>query len=130
LNRYLLDTHLLVWSLAYPQRLPGGARALIESTENDVYFSVASVWEVAIKHRLGRSDFEYPPRHFTDAARRIGFVDLQIDVQACFRVGELPLHHRDPFDRMLVAQAMTAPMFLLTVDRQLTAYSELVRLVA
>jgi PIN domain nuclease of toxin-antitoxin system len=126
---YLLDTHLLIWSLGFTDRLPSQARLLIDAPDTVIYFSLASVWEVAIKHRLGRVDFLMTPHAFTDGARQTGFRELPIGVEACFCVGELPLHHRDPFDRMLVAQAVAAPMFLLTVDRQLTAYSDLVKLV-
>jgi PIN domain nuclease of toxin-antitoxin system len=128
--KFLLDTHLLVWAFSGPRRLPSSARELIEAAENSVFFSIANVWEVAIKRRLGRAEFAMAPRGFTEAAREMGFTELPIGAEACFQVGDLPLHHRDPFDRMLVAQAMTAPMFLLTVDRQLAAYSHLVRLVA
>lgn len=128
--RYLLDTHLLIWLMAAPGRFPASARAMIEADDAQTYYSIATVWEVAIKHRLGRMDFALPPQEFAFHARQSGLAELPITAAACFRVAELPLLHRDPFDRMLVAQAMATPMHLLTADRGLAGYSELVRVFA
>ncbi len=126
----LLDTHLLLWSVIDPGRFSESYRAAVEDARTPVYFSIVSVWEIAIKFKLGRADFGVRPERIVAAAHNADFAQLDVSVEACLLLAELPLHHRDPFDRMLVAQAMTAPMFLLTVDRQLAAYSELVRLLA
>ncbi len=124
--RLLLDTHILVWALIAPHRLPPETRAILESGDNDVLFSAASVWEMAIKAALGRADFQVSPHTMLNAAVDSGFRELAVKSQVALLAASLPLHHRDPFDRMLVAQAMTESAMLYTADRQLTAYSELV----
>jgi PIN domain nuclease of toxin-antitoxin system len=128
--RLLLDTHVLLWALGEPARLDAGTRALLEDTANEVLFSAASIWEIAIKAGLGRADFAVRPEQIVRAARETGFVELPISAAAAARVVDLPLHHRDPFDRLLVAQAMAEPMRLYTADPLLPPYSELVQLIA
>lgn len=127
--RLLLDTHLLLWALDTPARLDAGTRALLEDPANEVLFSAASIWEIAIKVRLGRADFPVRPDAIAQAARDTGFTELPVQAAAAARVADLPLHHRDPFDRLLVAQAMAEPMRLYTADSLLPPYSELVTLV-
>lgn len=127
--RLLLDTHILVWALAEPNKLPTGAAALVKSREHDIFFSVASVWEISIKAALGRAGFPEPVGKIVEAARSSGFVELPVYSADALAVATLPLHHRDPFDRLLVAQAVGLPARLLTADAQLQAYSELVTLV-
>ena len=127
--RLLLDTHILLWALDTPARLDGGTRALLEDPANEVLFSAASIWEIAIKARLGRTDFPMRPERIAQAARDTGFTELPVRADAAARVADLPLHHRDPFDRLLVAQAMVEPMRLYTADPLLPPYSELVSLV-
>jgi PIN domain nuclease of toxin-antitoxin system len=127
--RLLLDTHILLWALDTPARLDGGTRTLLEDPANEVLFSAASIWEIAIKARLGRADFSVRPDQIAQAARDTGFTELPVWADAAARVADLPLHHRDPFDRLLVAQAMVEPMRLYTVDPLLPPYSELVTLV-
>jgi len=127
--RLLLDTHILLWALDTPARLDGGTRALLEDPANEVLFSAASIWEIAIKARLGRADFPVRPDQIAQAARDTGFTELPVRADAAARVADLPLHHRDPFDRLLVAQAMLEPMRLYTADPLLPPYSELVTLV-
>ncbi|MFO1025706.1 MAG: type II toxin-antitoxin system VapC family toxin [Acetobacteraceae bacterium] len=124
--RLLLDTHILIWALAEPSRLPDAAREVLEDTANQVLFSSASIWEIAIKASLGRVDFSVVPRLILEAAVSTGFAELPVTARAALKVAELPPHHRDPFDRILVAQALTEPAQLYTVDRKLAAYSELV----
>jgi PIN domain nuclease of toxin-antitoxin system len=124
--RLLLDTHVLLWAITNDSRLQGEARATVEDGGNDVIFSVASIWEIAIKAALGRADFVRQPTAIAQAARDTGFVELPIHSSAAALVAGLLLHHRDPFDRLLVAQAMTEPAILYTADHQLGAYSELV----
>jgi PIN domain nuclease of toxin-antitoxin system len=127
--RFLLDTHILLWALNAPERLAGAVRLEIEDPDNVVLFSTASIWEIAIKSRLGRSDFAVRADRIAGEAVARGFGELMIRWQAAAAVGDLPLHHRDPFDRILLAQAMTEPMHLYTVDRKLVPYSSLVRLI-
>ena len=127
--RLLLDTHLLLWALIEPRRLGAGARELIEAPENEVLFSAASLWEIAIKAALGRADFGVQARAILQGALGAGFREAPVDSVAALKVAELPHHHRDPFDRLLVAQALTLPAVLLTADAQLPIYSDLVRLI-
>ena len=124
--RLLLDTHILIWALIEPARLNTDLRDMLESTENDVLFSAASAWEMAIKAALGRVDFGVLPGRIIAAARESGFVELPVTAAAALKVGSLPHHHRDPFDRLLVAQAVMEPAMLYTADTQLQIYSELV----
>ena len=125
----LLDTHILLWALLTPERLDPKASALLEDDDNEVMFSAVSIWEVAIKTRLGRSDFKARPEAVMQYARRIGFVELPVHASVAAQVADLPLHHADPFDRLLVAQAMAGPLRLLTADPVLVQYSDLVMLV-
>jgi PIN domain nuclease of toxin-antitoxin system len=125
----LLDTHILLWALDTPHRLPQDVAAQLESPETGVYFSAASIWEIAIKAALGKIDFHYSPEDIAQAARDTGFVELAVSAAHGAKVARLPLHHRDPFDRLLVAQALLMPARLLTVDAALVPYSELVWLI-
>lgn len=125
----LLDTHVLLWTLAAPERLPQDVVAQIESPETTVYFSAASIWEIAIKTALEKIDFQYSPEDIAQAARDTGFVELPVSAAHGAKVAHLPLHHRDPFDRLLIAQVLLMPAQLLTTDSALVPYSELVRLV-
>jgi PIN domain nuclease of toxin-antitoxin system len=125
--RILLDTHVLIWALAEPQRLDDETLVSIESAADEVLFSAASIWEIAIKRRLGRVDFPFEPAEIVQSAAGAGYVELPLRAAAAALVAELPLLHRDPFDRVLVAQAIAEPAFLYTADRRLSPYSELVR---
>ena len=128
--RLLLDTHVLIWALTDPARLDATTRAQLEDAVNEVYFSAASIWEIAIKARIGRADFAHNSTGVARNARETGFVELPVLADAAARVETLPLHHRDPFDRLLVAQAIEGPLQLLTADPLLKPYSELVTLIA
>lgn len=127
--RLLLDTHLLLWALVEPERLDTATRAALEDPENEVMFSAASFWEIAIKASLGRPDFAFDPRQILQAALETGFVELPVRSSAAIQVAGLPLLHRDPFDRLLIAQAIAEPVRLYTADLLLPPYSELVTLV-
>ena len=127
--RLLLDTHILIWALGEPKRLPKEVRAALESPTNEVLFSAASIWEIAIKAQMGRANFKVAPAEIAQAAVDSGFVELPVRAEHGARVSSLPLHHRDPFDRLLVAQAMTEPCRLVTADAILGGYSELVVIV-
>ncbi len=124
--RILLDTHILLWALIDPAKLNTDVRVTLEDPEHEVLFSAASVWEMSIKFALGRADFSVPPATIVEAALASGFVELPVRSAAALKVASLPHLHRDPFDRLLVAQAMTEPAALYTADTQLVAYSELV----
>ena len=123
--RILLDTHLVLWALAAPERLPGAAHRLIERA--DVYVSAASIWEISIKASLGKLTAD--PREVLAALDPAGFLTLPISAEHAARVADLPPVHRDPFDRLLVAQARAEPMRLLTTDTGLAGYGELVTVV-
>jgi len=116
----LLDTHALLWALSAPQQLPASLRRAIQAAENDVYASLASAWEIAIKAALGKIEFDV--RSLERMLAATGFQILDISLQHAVRVAELPLHHGDPFDRMLVAQALSESMVLVTRDRALRQY--------
>ena len=126
--RILLDTHVLLWAVGEPDRLDGTTRSLLEDPAVEVLFSAASIWEVAIKVGLGRADFAVRPEAVAQAARATGFLELPVTAAAAARVADLPPHHRDPFDRLLVAQAVLEPARLYTADPMLALYSELVTL--
>ena len=126
--RVLLDTHLLLWSVASSRRLPKGARSLILDAANEVFYSAASVWEVAIKSALRRGNFKADPKVLVRALAQTGFAELPVTAAHAARVAELPAIHRDPFDRLLVAQSLVEPMTLLTNDSLLVRYGSLVQL--
>ncbi|MBV9654033.1 MAG: type II toxin-antitoxin system VapC family toxin [Acetobacteraceae bacterium] len=128
--RLLLDTHILLWALEDGTRLTAEMRRQLQDRANDVLFSAASVWEIAIKTMLGRADFGVQPQEIVEAARETGFMELPVSAAAAARVSELPQFHRDPFDRLLIAQAITEPARLYTADRLLRRYSELVTVMA
>ena len=129
--RLLLDTHILLWSLSDARRLPEPVREAIESSTNEILFSAASIWEVAIKAQMLRADFGVDAKTIIDAARETRFTELAITAQHAATVAGLPLHHKDPFDRLLIGQALTEPARLVTSDKALAAYSkDLVWLIA
>lgn len=102
--RLLLDTHILLWALGEPGRLPKRTRTQLESPENDVLFSAASLWEVAIKVQTGRLTLTVPLEDLAEAAESMGFVELPVRSAHAIAAARLPLHHRDPFDRVLIAR--------------------------
>ena len=123
MSRLLLDTHVWLWMLTDPGRLSEQAREELANLDNTLFLSAASGWEIAIKHRLGKLDLPEPPREFVPSRlRRSGVLPLAIEVDHALRVSELPEHHRDPFDRLLVVQAQALSLRLVTSDRQLDAY--------
>ena len=124
--KLLLDTHVLLWALTESPRVDAIRKRLL-AADNEVYFSVASVWEIAIKASLGK--LKADAMEVRDAALEGGFVELPILGPHALHVGGLAWHHRDPFDRLLIAQAAAEPMRLLTADEQLLAYGGPVELV-
>ena len=123
--RALLDTHCWLWMQVSPQRLSAEARDLVSDLENELYFSVASGWEIAIKYALGRLPLPDPPEQYIPRAlERQRIETLPVELRHALRVSGLPTHHRDPFDRLLIAQALTEDLTLLTVDRQFVHHPE------
>jgi PIN domain nuclease of toxin-antitoxin system len=122
--RLLLDTHILLWSLADPRRLPESARDANDAGDNEVLYSAASVWEIAIKAELLRAEFGVDTATIIGAARDTRFTELAISAEHAAAVAALPPHHKDPFDRLLVAQAFTEPARLVSADKALAAYSD------
>ncbi len=126
----LLDTHVLLWAIYQPARIPENWVTKLVDRSNPVFFSAASIWEIAIKSSLERPDFLHDAERTLQLARQTGFVELPVSGEVAARVRDLPWHHRDPFDRLLIAQAKQMPARLLTADSQLPIYSELVELIA
>jgi len=127
--RLLLDTHLLLWAVASSDRLSRETRSLIEDPRNDVQYSAASVWEIAIKSALRRRDFHVDLSILASALSEIGFSELAVTTEHAIGVTQLPPIHRDPFDRLLVAQCIVEPLVLLTNDAVLARYGPAVRVV-
>jgi PIN domain nuclease of toxin-antitoxin system len=123
-SRLLLDTHILLWSLFHPERLSVEASDAISDADNEVFFSAASIWEIAIKAALGRADFAHDPVTIVAMAQATGFPEIPVRSTAASLVVRLPLHHRDPFDRLLVAQAMAEGLILCTADPFVEQYSQ------
>lgn len=122
--RVLLDTHAFLWAITAPERLSRRARRATEDEGNEVLVSVASVWEIAIKASLGRLDPDVAEieRSLPDDMERHAFQPLPVLMRHALRVATLPPVHRDPFDRLLVAQAIVEDLHLVTADRELRAY--------
>jgi PIN domain nuclease of toxin-antitoxin system len=120
--KLLLDTHLLLWAAGRPERLPPAARRLISDVENELLFSAASLWEIAIKRGLGREDFQVDPRLLRRGLLENGYADLPVTGEHAVALDGLPPIHKDPFDRILIAQAMVEGIALLTVDPLVARY--------
>ena len=120
--RLLLDSHVVLWLLTDDRRLSATARALIGAASAECYVSAATWWELAIKESRGVSRFPLPLTEIRAATLYAGVRELPVTASHALRVTELPLLHRDPFDRMLIAQAMSEPMRLVTADAQVLAY--------
>ena len=121
--RYLLDTHVFLWMQSAPEQIGEAARAMVAAPENELFLSAASAWEIAIKHGIGRLELpEHPDRYVPDRMRRSGVDGLPIAHAHALHVARLPPLHRDPFDRMLVAQANTEQLPLITVDEAVMEY--------
>jgi PIN domain nuclease of toxin-antitoxin system len=119
----LLDTHILIWALNEPERLPATVSDDLTDCRNTVFFSAASIWEIAIKASLGRDDFAFDPNDVGRLAIETGFIELPVSSVHGSGVLSLPWHHRDPFDRLLIAQTFALPAYLYTNDDALPPYS-------
>ena len=127
--RLLLDTHIALWALVDSPRLPAKARLLILAPDNEVIVSAASVWEIAIKHGLAKKNMPVSGAEAKSWFTRAGYTLLPVTAEHAALVEELPPHHADPFDRILVAQALDEPMRLVTHDPTVARYSDTVLLV-
>jgi PIN domain nuclease of toxin-antitoxin system len=125
--KLLLDTHVLLWAAGQPERLPPAARVLLDDPHNEPMFSSASLWEIAIKSGLGRVDFQVNARLLRRGLLDNGYVELPISSEHAVAIDGLPPIHRDPFDRLLVAQSMVEGITLLTSDPLVAQYPAPVR---
>ena len=120
--KLLLDTHVLLWAGSLTGRLKSAARRLLNDPENDLVFSAASLWELVVKNAIGRDTFRLDVRAFRRTLVDNGYTELQITCEHALAVGSLPPIHRDPFDRLLVAQAIVEGITLVTADPVLAKY--------
>jgi len=127
--KLLLDTHLLIWAAYDPQRMPAKAQALLEDPDNELMFSAASIWEIMIKMGLRRDDFSVNPRLLRRGLLDNLYTELAITSDHALFVDTLPMIHKDPFDRVLIAQACVEGVTLLTSDALVAKYSGPVSLV-
>jgi PIN domain nuclease of toxin-antitoxin system len=125
--KLLLDTQLLLWAAGQPERLSAKARKQINNPKNELLFSAASLWEIASKNSLGREDFRVEPRLLRRGLLDNGYVELPVTSQHAVNIDGLAPLHKDPFDRLLLAQALTEGVTLLTSDAQLAQYRGPVR---
>lgn len=119
--RLLLDTHILLWWLSDDPSLSAPARAAIQNPSSEVFVSAATAWEIAIKQALGK--LQFPTAETAKILEDAGFTPLDIQVEHAIMAGALPLHHNDPFDRMLVAQAQHKGLTIITADPMIQRYA-------
>lgn len=122
--KLLLDTHILLWAAGQPENLSDAARTMLLDPRNTLFFSAASIWEIVIKRGIGRDDFKVDPYRLRKMLVVNGYTELSITAEHVLRVDPLPMFHKDPFDRLLVAQARSEAMQLLTVDSAIIQYGE------
>ncbi len=125
----LLDTHIALWAITDSPRLPKQAFELISNPKNTIWVSVATIWEIAIKFALGRGDMPVSSQDALHYFQQSGYKILAIEAEHVIAAGALPIHHQDPFDRVLIGQALTEPMRLMTHDRLVAKYSNTIILV-
>jgi PIN domain nuclease of toxin-antitoxin system len=125
--RLLLDTHLLIWAVGEPEKLSAAARDLLENPSNDLLFSAASIWEVAIKYGRGRADFRIDPHLLRRGLLDHGYIEVPVTSAHAAAIEGLPPLHKDPFDRILIAQSAVEEILLLTADPLVAQYRGLVR---
>lgn len=125
--KFLLDTHVLLWAAGSPDQLPAAARPLLEDPNNELLFSSASLWEIAIKRSLDRADFQVDPRVLRRGLLDNAYIELPITSEHAVFIESLPPIHKDPFDRILVAQAMVEGITLLTADTLVAQYPGSIR---
>ena len=125
--KLLVDSQLLLWAAGQLGRMPSAARKVLDDERNELFFSAASIWEIAIKSSRGRSDFEVEPRVLRRGLLEHGYVELPVTSEHAVGVDVLPPIHKDPFDRLLLAQALAEGLTLLTTDERLAGYPGPVR---
>lgn len=125
MTKYLLDTHVLIWFLTdNRKKLSPQTLAIFHDESQTLYFSTASIWEMSIKHNLGRPDFQYDPTQIANELLNLGFEMLNISLEHTLRVKNMPLIHNDPFDRLLIAQAERENLTFLTADNAVIQYDK------
>ena len=127
--KLLIDTHLVLWAAGAPDRLPPAAAKLMDDTDNTLCYSAASLWEVAIKAGLGRDDFKVDAALLRRGLNENGWLEVPVTGKHAIGVATLPNLHKDPFDRMLVAQCQAEGLLLLTSDEMVSAYPGAIQLV-
>jgi PIN domain nuclease of toxin-antitoxin system len=125
--RVLLDTHLVLWTYIETKRLSAQARSILEAPENKLVYSTVALWEIGIKRGLGKKGFQVDPRVLRRAMLDDGYEELPVLGQHAVAVDSLPPIHKDPFDRLLIAQAMVEGITLLTADRAIAQYPGSIR---
>jgi PIN domain nuclease of toxin-antitoxin system len=125
--KLLLDTQILLWAAGQPDRLSAAARKLLNNPRNELLFSAASLWEIAIKSSLGRKDFSVEPRLLRRGLLDNGYTELPVTSEHAVGIDALPPVHKDPFDRLLLAQALSEGVTLVTGDALLARYPGPVR---
>lgn len=127
--KYLLDTHLLIWLASAPRRVSATALAIVDDDANDLIFSASSIWEATIKHALRKPDFTSDPVSLYTGLLQRGFRELAVTAVHGLAVAGLPAIHKDPFDRILIAQARVEDVTLITGDEKMARYPGPIRLV-
>jgi PIN domain nuclease of toxin-antitoxin system len=122
--KLLLDTHILLWAAGQPEKLSAATRSVLLSDEHQLYFSAAAIWEIVIKLNLGRDDFRVDPHRLRKGLVLNGYTELPVTAEHALQVDSLPVLHKDPFDRLLLAQARVEGMRLVTVDATVAQYGE------
>lgn len=122
--KLLLDTHILLWAAGELGKISKAVRLLLTDSGNRLFFSGASIWEIVIKLQLGRKDFRVDPRRLRKMLIVHGYTELPVTSEHVLRIEQLPVLHKDPFDRMLIAQARTEGMSLVTADRAVAKYKD------
>jgi PIN domain nuclease of toxin-antitoxin system len=122
-QHYLLDTHCWLWWHADPDKLSASTFQLIENGATKIFFSVVSAWEITIKYSLNKLQLPLPPRKYIPSRLELSYMDiLPIQLEHTLRVGQLPVHHKDPFDRLLIAQAQAENLIVITHDSHFAKY--------
>lgn len=131
-SRYLLDTHVLLWAISEPEKLSDSVRTLLENENHTLFFSAASIWEIAIKAALNKPDFRSNAQAIAMGLKQAGYQELEINAVHAYRIADLPSMHQDPFDRLLVCQAKSEGLALITNDaniqRYCTGFIEIIRM--
>lgn len=127
--KLLLDTHILLWAAGQPDKLSPSAQEMLLDSRNTLFFSSASIWEVVIKRSIGRNDFKVDPYRLRKMLVMNHYIELAINSEHVLRVDTLPLLHKDPFDRILIAQARIEGMLLVTVDAAIIKYKDSIQAV-